>query len=365
MSRDVFINGRFLTQRLSGVQRFGREMVQALDAILGAERAAGRRSPSRWFLVAPEGARCDLDLGAISFRSAGALRGHLWEQVTLGRLARSGVLVNTGNTAPILHGRKIVVVHDAAVYRTPENFGRLYGVLHRLLGRALVRRSRIGTVSAFSRDELTRALRVDGDEVFIVPNGWEHIARVVPDDGIVGRLSLSGTRYFVILGNAAPNKNVARAIDAFARLRAPGTRLVIVGASGSAVFRTAAPAPEHGVVIAGSRTDAEIAGLLRGAVGLVFPSLYEGFGIPPLEAMAHGCPVVASDIPVVREVCRDAASYFDPGSAGSIAGAMRDALDVARPRPFGQGGEPETLRHFSWTRSARTLLDEIVKLQAA
>ena len=357
--RDVFVNGRFLTQKLSGVQRFGREMVRALDDLLSAEPPR-----SRWSLVAPEGTVCDLPLRTISFRNAGPLRGHLWEQVTLARVARNGVLVNTGNSAPVLHDRKIVVLHDAAVFRTPENFGKVYGLLHRLFGRVLVRRARIGTVSAFSRDEIARALPIDREKVFVVPNGWEHIARVSPDDGIVDRLGLGGTRFFVILGNAAPNKNIGRAIEAFDRLSVPDARLVLVGAAGAGVFRACGAArSSEGVVVAGRLADAEIAGLLRQAVGLVFPSLYEGFGIPPLEAMAHRCPVVASDIPAVREVCRDAAAYFDPVCGRSITVALEAALD--RPRAEGTASDLHGLTRFSWSRSARTLLDEITGLQAS
>ncbi len=358
LRHDVFLNGRFLTQKLSGVQRFGREMVRALDDLLSADPPR-----SRWSLVAPEGTVCDLPLRTISFRTAGPLRGHLWEQVTLARVAREGVLVNTGNSAPVLHERKIVVLHDAAVFRTPENFGAVYGLLHRMFGRLLVRRTRIGTVSAFSRDELARALPIDRDKVFVVPNGWEHIARVIPDDRIVERLGLAGTRFFVILGNAAPNKNVGRAIEAFDRLAAPDARLVLVGASGAGVFRPCdAGASSGGVVVAGRLSDAEVAGLLRQAVGLVFPSLYEGFGIPPLEAMAHRCPVVASDIPAVREVCREAAAYFDPVCGRSITAALEAAL--RRPRVRDAAAEPPGLTRFSWSRSARTLLDEIASLQA-
>ena len=355
--REVFVNGRFLTQRLSGVQRFGREIVRALDELLSAERPR-----SRWSLVAPTGTDCDLPLRTISFRTAGPFHGHLWEQTTLARIARHGVLVNTGNSAPVLHARKIVVLHDAAVFRTPENFGAVYGLLHRLFGRVLVRRAKIGTVSAFSRDELARALPIDRDDVFVVPNGWEHIARVSPDDGIVARLGLTSTRFFVILGNAAPNKNIGRAIEAFDRLSAPDARLVLVGAAGPGVFRASGAARStEGVVAAGRLADAEIAGLLRQAVGLVFPSLYEGFGIPPLEAMAHRCPVVAADIPAVREVCRDAAAYFDPTSERSITVALEAAL--GRTRSQGPAIEAHGLRRFSWSQSARTLLHEIADLQ--
>ncbi|WP_421732008.1 glycosyltransferase, partial [Brevundimonas sp.] len=106
-------------------------------------------------------------------------------------------------------------------------------------------------------------------------------------------------------------------------------------------------------VLAGRRTDPEVAALLRGAAGLVFPSLYEGFGIPPLEAMVQGCPVIASDIPATREVCADAALYFDPTDDAALADRMRTLLNGPDPARLETGRRRADA--YSWSRSAAVL----------
>jgi glycosyltransferase involved in cell wall biosynthesis len=134
---------------------------------------------------------------------------------------------------------------------------------------------------------------------------------------------------------------------------------VVVGAADPAVFRAGLDSITENVVVAGHLEDSELVGLFRGTTALLFPSLYEGFGIPPLEGMAIGCPVVASRIPAVVEVCGDAALYFDPHDK---QGLMKAMLAVARDPQvrdslLARGGKRAQL--YSWHSSARKLLDAI------
>jgi glycosyltransferase involved in cell wall biosynthesis len=114
------------------------------------------------------------------------------------------------------------------------------------------------------------------------------------------------------------------------------------------------------VVLAARRSDAEIAALYANATAHVFPSLYEGFGIPPLEAMASGCPVIASDIPVVREVCGGAASYFDPHDASALTALLRKHWDVSQRSAEQQVVAAPRVAQFTWESSARTLIDAVM-----
>lgn len=343
----VFINGRFLTQSLSGVQRYAREMVRALDRRPGAG--------ARYVLLTPQGADAsDMDLQSIPVRPVKGGRGHLWEQTALAWAARHGQLLSLGGAGPILHPRQRIVLHDAAVFRHPEHFRRGYPAFHRTLGRLLARRAALTTVSQFSRDELASLLNRPASSITVVPNGADHLARTAPDDRVLSTLGLSGRPYFVALGNLAPNKNIAVMIRALRRLPDPDLRLVLVGANAPAVFDRSAPAYDPRIVFADRRTDAEVAALLRGARALVFASLYEGFGIPPLEAFAQGCPVIASDIPAVREVCGDAPDYFDPHDDAALADRMTELLRVgstARRRAKGR----TRLAFYTWNGSARRL----------
>ena len=362
-ARNVYINGRFLAQRVGGVQRFAREVLQALDTELSeGECALAERN---WILIVPRGTSPKVSLRRIAIRVSGGGRGHLWDQTSLFRSARDGILVNLTNGAPLLHPRCLVIIHDAAVFRTPENFTPLYGLVHRTLGRVLSRTSRLGTVSDFSKRELAAIFHLDRSRIFVVPNGCEHLQAVAPDVSVLQRLQLTPDRYFLLVGKPSPNKNIGAAMAAFSRLRRPDYKLVIVGMADAAVFRSGFDEVPDGVVVAGHLGDAQLVALFRAATALVFPSLYEGFGIPPLEGMVTGCPILAARIPAVLEVCGDAAVYFDPQDVDSVLGAMRSIVDAPalRRQMIGRGRERAKL--YSWQLSARSLLDAVANIDAA
>ncbi|WP_075218218.1 glycosyltransferase family 4 protein [Mongoliimonas terrestris] len=347
-----YINGRFLVQKTSGVQRFAREIVREIDrAIAGMDPSEG------WCLLMPGGADRDLDLKCIDVRQVGRLKGHAWEQVDLFRAARTGTLLNLCNSGPVLHPRSVTIIHDAMVFRTPDNFSLAYRSYHQTLGRILARRSVIGTVSDFSRTELMQFL--GAKSVFIVPNSAEHILSIEPNDGVLGRLGLEPFRYALFIGSPTPNKNLGTAIAAFELLEASGPRFVVVGSANQSVFGTAETASSERVLFTGRLDDEDVAGLYRAAGALVFPSRYEGFGIPPLEAMTQGCPVVASDIPAVRETCGNAALYVNPLDARGIAAAVNRVFsdDALRADLVALGRA--RAKHFSWAASARRVVDAV------
>jgi glycosyltransferase involved in cell wall biosynthesis len=132
---------------------------------------------------------------------------------------------------------------------------------------------------------------------------------------------------------------------------------VVVGSAKQGVFKNSITEAPPGVVFCGPASDAEIAALYRGASALVFPSLYEGFGIPPLEAMEHGCAVLASDIPPIHEVCGDAAIYFSPYDVGSITSAYQQVIGgMIEVQNIVKRGR-ERCKQFSWASSAKCLIE--------
>lgn len=354
--KDIAINGRFLTQKLSGVQRYSRELVQAMDRLIQSE--PDRFGARRWRLLVPAGADSAYALTAITIETVGRSGGHLWEQRDLARAAAGSRLLNLGNSGPLLHRDRLVIIHDAAVFRTPANFGRRYRLAHQAMSWALARTGRIGTVSEFSRGELAQVLPVRRDDVLVVRNGSDHLSKHARDEAVLGRLGLEPGRYFLFVGNPAPNKNLAALIKAFAQADCPGAKLALAGSLDRSVFGGGGEMLEvPGLVIARGCTDAQIGALYAHAVAHVFPSLYEGFGIPPLEAMANQCPVIASDIPVVREVCGAMAHYFDPHDPGDLARAMREHWLAPRRSRAYAAAAAEHIAHFTWDASARTLIE--------
>ena len=344
MDEPILINGRFLTQPLSGVQRYAREIVRALDRLPDADR--------RYRLMVPSGAD-PMRLDRIPVRRLSGSGGHLWEQVRLADAARNHRLLSLCGGGPVGHARQAVVIHDAAVFRRPDLFRSRYALAHRVLGRRLAKRARLATVSRFSQAELAAVLNLAPDAIAVAPNSADHLRDIIPDRNILRTLDVSDRRYFVCIGNQTPNKNLAVAARALGRLADPDLRLVLVGARLSGVTRASTAPADPRILPAGRRTDQEIAALLRGAAGLIFPSLYEGFGIPPLEAMVHGCPVIASDIPATREVCADAALYFDPTDDAALADRMQTLLNNPDPARLQAGRRRADA--YSWSRSAEIL----------
>lgn len=356
--RDISINGRFLTQKLSGVQRYSREMVTAVDRLIQTE--PDKLGCHRWRMWVPAGTDIDLQLAAITMKATGRGSGHVWEQRDLLRAAAGSRLINLGNSGPVLHRDKLVVIHDAAVFRTPENFSWKYRTTHRLLGKMLALSGTIGTVSEFSRSELASVLGTRKDTIVLARNGCDHFVGRERDDTILDALALEAGRYFFFVGSPAPNKNLAVLLEAFAQIDRRGAKLVVAGSLDRSVFGGEGASAASGVILASRRSDAEIAALYTHATAHVFPSLYEGFGIPPLEAMASGCPVIASDIPVIREVCCNAATYFAPHDAQALTRLMQTYWDVPQRSDAQQAAAAARVARFTWESSARALIDAVL-----
>lgn len=361
-AKRIVLNGRFLVQSMTGVQRYATEMITALDRLIEAGDVPARLADAEWVVLRPAGPAADLALRRIPVRVAGGpVNAQIWDQAVLPFAARGSTLVSLANSGPVMHRRHLVVIHDAIVFRHPEFYGRSYVSFHKTLGRLLAWTATIGTVSDFSRNELASLLGLKAGSIPVLANGADHLSRVVPDDSVLDELDLRGRSFFLALGSLSGNKNVQVAAEAFARLNRPDARLVLVG-SGSAIFRSNTVETVSGLLRPGRLSDEKIASLYANAVAFVFPSIYEGFGIPPLEAMAFGSPVLASRAGAVVETCADAASYFDAHDTETLAGLMRDRLDDGRPS---QGIQDRQRRHaarFTWESSARRLLEAISQI---
>jgi glycosyltransferase involved in cell wall biosynthesis len=363
--QTISINGRFLGQPLTGVQRFAFELTRALDQRIGAGALPEKLKSARWRLLAPEDVPETHEFRHIALERFGPFSGHLWEQTALAHRAAGDILVGFGGSGPLLHPRQLVVIHDVTIFRHPEGFSRAYRMTHKLLGFGLTRTARIATVSRFSRGELGTIFRVPPEKIPVIYNATDHFSGLAPDETVLERLGLEGTNFLFMLGTLKPNKNVDFAIRAFDALSDRGWKLVIAGAlDRSGVFKADAPVSADNLIFTGRLTDAEIVALERHAHAFVFPSLYEGFGIPPLEAMTQGCPVLAADIPAVREACGEAALYFDPRDRASLEGAMQQVMDADGEASGLIEKGRANLARFSWDKSAETLLSALSDMVA-
>jgi glycosyltransferase involved in cell wall biosynthesis len=297
------INGRFTTQPATGVQRYAREVTRALDAIL-----AGANQRAR--LLAPMPPREPLDLRAIDITILPPTTGHVWEQTRLVGLGRRPLL-NLCNTAPALGGGNIVCIHDANVFIAPDSYSRAFRVVYKTLQPWIARRAMaVATVSRDAAARIASHLGLPLARVAVLPNGHEHALRWNPD---LSRFKGACRRpYVLMIGSLARHKNIARIVGLAEALDALGLDIKIAGGT-AAVFAAAFHAASPNLEWLGRVSDDDLACLLRDATCLAFPSTSEGFGIPALEAMTLGCPVVASDTTSLPEVCGDAALYASPG----------------------------------------------------
>lgn len=353
MMRDFAINGRFLTQPLTGVQRFAGEVTLALDSM-----AADGELPTAPRLLIPRGATVPA-YRAIRVEEAGRRGGQAWEQLDLpGAVGRGNVLLNLGNTAPLRPGlRQAVVIHDAGAFDTPESYSFAFRSWYRLLHRALPRLgAQLVTVSDFSRARLSLRLGVDPARIGVVPEGGEHILRAAADAAVLAQHGLEPRRYALVVGTGAAHKGLDALRGAAALLGARGMALAVVGGADPAVFRSRFEGVGDAVRPLGRQSDAALRALYENALCLLFPSRYEGFGIPPLEAMWCGCPVIASRAGAVPEVCADAALWFDLALPEDLAVQLGRLIDEPglRDSMIARGAERAAL--YSWAHAARALV---------
>jgi glycosyltransferase involved in cell wall biosynthesis len=278
------------------------------------------------------------------------------------RAARVDVLYCGGKPPPAAGTVPLMVgIHDAIPWEHPEFMGSRRAVVwFRSLYRLAVRRgAAVVTVSEASRRALAAVLGVPPDRIGVVGNAlgpW--FARLVDDPGLARPPAAPEESYLLAVSRMDPRRGVTTLLDAWDTLRAerPALRLVLAGKTGWNVSDAVARARRTpGVVLTGEVDQMALAGLYRHATALVAASVYEGFGLPVLEAMAFGTPVVASSIPPHLELAAGAARFFPPTDSAALAGAIRHLLDDERARGDAAAAGRERAAAFSAPRLAAGL----------
>jgi glycosyltransferase involved in cell wall biosynthesis len=310
-----------------GVERVAREMAARLPAL----------RPDRYTVIRPR--------PRLAHRA-----GHAWEQLALPFLARRADLIYCpANLAPLGSLRNAVVIHDVAALAHPAWYSRTYvawqrAVLPRIARRALL----VLTVSRFARDEIVERLGVPETSVGVVPNGVSGAFSPAADPA-PARAALGLDRPYVLtLATRSARKNIEALGRAVTTLRRLGIELVSAG-GGRGYLRGGGAPPGRALGYVPERL---LPGLYSGALALAMPSLYEGFGLPCLEAMACGTPVVAADRAALPETCGDAALLADPTEPDAFAAAvLRAATDNAERARLIRAGK-DRAAVFTWERTA-------------
>jgi glycosyltransferase involved in cell wall biosynthesis len=329
VSAAVAIDGRAAVRReIGGVERVARAMADELPRV----------APGRYRVVVPP--------ARLAHRA-----GHAWEQLALPLIARGAELIYCpANLAPLAGRRNVVVIHDAAALRHPEWYSRAYAAYQRRLLPLVARRARqVLTVSEFSRADLATALGLDPERIAVVPNGVDE--RFSPGADPEPSRAAHGLRraYALVVGTRIARKNLDALGEAARLLSDEGIELVAAG-SGRGYMRQEAGAAARPL---GYVAEEHLPGLYAGASAVLMPSLYEGFGLPCLEAMACGTPVAASDRGALPETCGGAALHADPEDPVAFAAAALRAATDEPVRTRLRAAGLERARQFTWRRAAR------------
>lgn len=350
------INGRFLTQRITGVQRYASQLTDALATVVNANGSQGRIE-----IVAPPDAT-QPDFSSIPFRTAGTGSGQWWEQVTLPDSSGEGI-ISLCNTGPLRKRKQVVCIHDTNVFSCPESYSRSFRWYYKsvlpMLGR---RTAKILTVSKTSADMLVKCGVARAEKIEVVPNGHEHAFGWDASQSTLLQEQPPTRPFALVIGSRAPHKNIQLVHQIAEGLDQLGVDIYISGGS-SSIFSSEQKSPvASNIRFLGYVTDHDLASLYSQALCLLFPSHQEGFGLPLVEAMALGCPVVSSNTSCMPEIVGEHGVLVAPTDPAAWVEAV--AAIKSGSVQFNRQAVATHLKQFSWQRSAEKLYSILESLEA-
>ncbi|WP_051666082.1 glycosyltransferase family 1 protein [Pedobacter sp. R20-19] len=252
------------------------------------------------------------------------IKGHIWEQLFLPRKLNGSLLFSPSNTGPVLYKNQIVVLHDIVTIDHPEWFNKKFTSWYNFLLPKLANNAKhILTISDFTKDRIIKKLRISESKISVVHNGVDHSFLSHQDK----KVDLPYQRYILALGSIEPRKNLIRLVQAWNNIKdklPSDIGLVIAGKQGNSLIFNNVEFGEkmENVHFTGYVEENEMAALYANALCFCYLSSYEGFGLPPLEAMACGCPVIVGNQTSLPEVVGNAGIQVDPFSIIEIENAI-------------------------------------------
>lgn len=341
----VVINARFLTQNITGVQRFAIEISKKIKRLNGGDVK----------FVCPNNI-VNKDLAKeLNVEVIGVRTGHLWEQIDLPMYLKrinSPLLLNLANTAPLFYNNKVVTVYDLAFKHHSEWFSKKFSVFYNFLIPRILKSSRhIFTDSNYVKEDISKTYGIRSDKITTVYGS--------SSDVFVNR-NVQKDNYVLAVGSIEPRKNLVSLISIFATL---DYRLIIVGQKNKVFSALEIDELPENIKFTGYVSDDRLVELYNEASLFVYPSFFEGFGIPPLEAQACGCPVIVSNVTSLPEVFRTSAVYCDPFDIQDLSNKIQLVMNDEAMRTDLMNRGLNNVKRFSWEMSAKIISGTIEKFK--
>lgn len=337
MPAIIYINGRFLSHQMTGINRFAYELCKALSRLL------------EFTIIAP---KCrilpDYDVSGLKIIEYGRLKSHLWEQISLPLFLstkKNYILLNFSGLGPIFSKSKITTIHDVSFLHNPSWFSKGYYMIYKILTPMIIRTSRaILTVSQFSKSEILKYYNVKPDKIHVIYNAVTKSLEHNLSD-------YQKEKYILTVGSLDPRKNFKTLIRAFSDDRLKHLELRIVGGTNKVFGKLGCDIQNsQNIRFLGRISDDVLRNQYRNAHLFLLASLYEGFGIPPLEALSNGCRIALSDIPVFHEIFEDSAIYFNPNNMDDIINVILRSYNNSVYSSLDSVNR--VVKKFSWDNSA-------------
>ncbi len=346
--KKIVFNGQFLARRMTGQERFAYETIVELDKLVGKDKIE---------LVVPPNAHNIPLLQNIKVVETGRLKGIIWEQISLGiyTIKKKAISLNLCSVMPIIKPG-IICIHDLSYKVNPQYCKNLYGKLSQVWHKIFYHLAWafspiIYTVSNYSKQQMIDIYKVKPEKIHVIENGWQHFRTVAEDDGIFQKNTrLERNKYYFMLGSLSPNKNLEWIYE-------------VAKKNPNEVFAVAGNIVSYGddykdrnlknVELLGFVSDEEVKALMKNCKAFIFPSKFEGFGIPPLEALSVGAKIIVSNASCLPEIYGNAAVYIDPYDTNVN---LNELLSKTT------SGEKEVLEKYSFKHSAEKIYADLCEL---
>lgn len=347
----IAINGSFFQSRITGMERFSIEIIKELDKICPVEK---------YELIVPKYIELDLSLNNITIVKYGKLKGKMWTQIDFGYyILKNGMIpLSLNSIVPVLKPG-VVCIHDIT-FRVnkelfKENFRSKISVLWRNFQYKICFKYSplIFTVSEFSKTEMLKFYSYNPNQIVVLGNGWNHMTHIVSDSSIIKRYpNLLSKPFFFSLNSLAENKNIKWIIESASFH--PQYNFIIGGGTINKFGESFKKEGYTNIHFVGYLSDGEIKFLMQRCKAFIFPSVYEGFGIPPLEALSVGAKIIISKSACLPEIFGGCAYYIDPYTP------CNNFDDLLKKEV---SNKDVVLNMYSWNTLAKKMIDSIENLK--